>query len=190
VSPERAPSQFPLFPNAAFVLAGTVAGATLGRSSPDRRRRDAASWGSGLLLVGASLTWPLHGRVDFWGPSPAYALMRLGGLLVLLPLVEAVCVRAPRLVRPLSLLGHETLLVYVLHLYLLFGGVLGAAPLGAWTGGLGFAAAAGVLALMVPLLLIAAGAWRAFKARAPHEATLLLALLATMLAYELLTNPW
>lgn len=190
VNPERAPSQFPLFPNAAFVLAGTVAGALLGRSSPERRRRAAASWGGGLLLLGAALTWPLHGRVNFWGPSPAYALMRLGGLLILLPLVEAVCVRAARLVRPLSLLGHETLLVYVLHLYLLFGGVLGAAPLGAWTGRLGFPAAAGVLALMVPLLLLAAGAWRAFKARAPHEATLLLALLATMLAYELLTNPW
>jgi len=93
-------------------------------------------------------------------------------------------------VRPLSLLGHETLLVYVLHLYLLFGGVLGPAPLGAWVGRLGFAAAAGVLALMVPLLLLAAAAWRAFKAKAPHEATLVLAFLATMFVYELVTRPW
>ena len=29
----------------------------------------------------------------------------------------------------LALLGHETLLVYVLHLYLLFGGVFGTSPL-------------------------------------------------------------
>jgi uncharacterized membrane protein len=190
VNPARAPSQFPLFPNAAFVLAGTVAGAMLGRCSPESRRRNAATWGGGLLLLGAALTWPLHGRVDFWGPSPAYALMRLGGLLVLLPLVEAACARATRLVRPLSLLGHETLLVYVLHLYLLFGGVLGPAPLGAWTGRLGFAEAAGMLALMVPLLLLAALLWRAFKAKAPHEATLALAFLATMLVYELVTRPW
>lgn len=190
VSPVRAPSQFPLFPNAAFVLAGTVAGATLGRSSPEARRRHAVLWGVGLAGLGALLTWPLFGRVDFWGPSPAYALLRLGGLLVLLRVVEAACLRAPRLVRPLSLLGHETLLVYVLHLYLLFGGVVGPAPLGAWAGRLGFAGAAGVLALMVPLLLLAAAAWRAFKARAPHEATLVLAFLATMLVYELVTRPW
>jgi hypothetical protein len=190
VSPARAPSQFPLFPHAAFVLAGTVAGATLGRSSPERRRRHAVAWGGGLLLVGAALTWPLYGHVDFWGPSPAYALMRLGGLLVLLRVVEEVCQWAPRLVRPVSLLGHETLLVYVLHLYLLYGGVLGAAPLGAWVGRLGFAAAAGVLALMIPLLLLAAFAWRAFKAKAPHEATLVLAFLATVFVYELVTRPW
>lgn len=190
VSPVRAPSQFPLFPNAAFVLAGTVAGATLGRSSADVRRRRAVKWGGGLLLAGSALSWPLFGHVDFWGPSPAYALMRLGALLVLLRAVEEVCVRAPRLVRPLSLLGHETLLVYVLHLYLLFGGVLGPAPLGAWTGQLGFTRAAGALALLVPLLLVAALGWRTFKAKAPREATLVLAFLATALVYELVTRPW
>lgn len=190
VSPTRAPSQFPLFPNAAFVLAGTVAGATLGRSAHDSRRRKAVVWGGTLFVAGAALVLPLVGRVDFWGPSPAYALMRLGGLLVLLRLVEEACLRAPRLVRPLSLLGHETLLVYVLHLYLLFGGVLGPAPLGGWTGRLGFTQAAGVLALMVPLLLLAAFLWRAFKAKAPHEATLVLAFLATALVYELVTRPW
>lgn len=190
MSPLRAPSQFPLFPYAAFVLAGTVAGATLGRRDPATRRRRAIVWGGGLLALGALLTWPLYGRVDFWGPSPAYALMRLGGLLVLLRGVEEVCTHAPRLVRPLALFGHETLLVYVLHLYLLFGGVLGAAPLGPWVGRLDFVQAAGTLALMVPLLLAAAAAWRAFKSRAPHEATLLLAFLATILVYELVTRPW
>lgn len=190
VSPVRAPSQFPLFPNAAFVLAGTVAGATLGRSAPAVRRRRAVAWGAGLLLLGSVLSWPLHGVVDFWGPSPAYALMRLGGLVVLLPLVEAACARAPRLVRPLSLLGHETLLVYVLHLLLVFGGVVGPAPLGALVSRLDFAQAAGVLALMVPLLLSAALGWRAFKSWAPREATLVLAFLATLFAYELVTRPW
>lgn len=190
VSPVRAPSQFPLFPNAAFVLAGTVAGATLGRATPQVRRRRALLFGAGFVLLGALLTFPLEGRVDFWGPSPAYALMRLGGLLVLLRLVEQACEAAPRLVRPLSLLGHETLLVYVLHLYLLFGGVVGTAPLGALVGRLGFGQTALVLASLVPLLLAAAAAWRAFKARAPHEATLVLAFLATLLVYELVTRPW
>ena len=121
VNPLRAPSQFPLFPFAAFVLAGTVAGAQLGRQDPAVRRRRTLVWGGTLMAAGALLAWPLSGVVDFWGPSPAYVLLRLGGLLLLLRVVEQVTAFASRLVRPLALLGHETLLVYVLHLLLLFG---------------------------------------------------------------------
>ena len=94
------------------------------------------------------------------------------------------------MVRPLALLGHETLLVYVLHLCLLFGGVLGTAPLQPWVGRLGFGGAALVLVLMLPVLLLAAFCWRAFKTRAPHESTLVLAFLGTVLVFELLTRPW
>lgn len=190
VSPLRAPSQFPLFPYAAFVLSGTVAGAALGRQDAAVRRWRALRWGGGLVAAGALLSWPLRNVVDFWGPSPAYVLLRLGGLLLLLRIVEQLTLMAPRLVRPLALLGHETLLVYVLHLCLLFGGVLGTAPLQPWVGRLGFGGAALALLLMLPVLLLAAACWRAFKTRAPHEATLVLAFLATTLVFELLTRPW
>jgi len=190
VSPVRAPSQFPLFPYAAFVLAGTLAGAMLGRQDAAVRRRRAVAWGVGLMALGALASWPLRNVVDFWGPSPAYVLLRLGGLLLLLRLVEQLTALGPRLVRPLALLGHETLLVYVLHLCLLFGGVLGTAPLQPWVGGLGFGGAALVLTLMLPVLLLAAWCWRGFKTRAPHEGTLILAFLATVLVFELLTRPW
>jgi hypothetical protein len=117
-------------------------------------------------------------------------LLRLGGLLLLLRLVERATQLAPRLVRPVALLGHETLLVYVLHLLLLFGGVLGTAPLQPLVGALGFGGAALVLLLMLPVLLLAAYCWRFFKTRAPHEATLVLAFLGTALVFELLTRPW
>jgi fucose 4-O-acetylase-like acetyltransferase len=190
VSPLRAPSQFPLFPYAAFVLAGTLAGAQLGRQDVAVRRRRALVWGTGLMALGALLAVPLAGRVDFWGPSPAYVLLRLGGLLLLLRLVGGVAERVPEAVRPLALLGHETLLVYVLHLLLLFGGVLGRPPLEPLVGHLGFGGAALVLVLMLPVLLLAAACWRAFKTRAPHEATMVLAFLATVLVFELLTRPW
>lgn len=190
VSPLRAPSQFPLFPYAAFVLAGTLAGAMLGRQDEAVRRRRALAWGGGLVAIGALLAWPLRHHVDFWGPSPAYVLLRLGGLLLLLRMVEAVSEGWPRIVRPVALLGHETLLVYVLHLLLLFGGVLGTAPLLPLAGRLGFGGAALVLLLMLPVLLAAAACWRWFKTRAPHEATLVLAFLGTVLVFELLTRPW
>jgi uncharacterized membrane protein len=185
-----APSQFPVFPYSAFVLAGTVAGAALGRKEGPIRRRRAVVWGLALAALGLVLIFPLSGLVDFWGPSPAYALIRLGGLLLLLRLVEEASARAGRLARPLALLGHETLLVYVLHLYLLFGGVIGAAPLGDLVGRLVLGQASLVLAAMLPVLLAAAALWHRVKTKAPHEATLLLVFLGTAVVYDFLTRPW
>ena len=184
------PSTFPLFPYAAFVLAGAVAGAGLGRQDAAVRHRRAVAWGAVLLVSGVALAFALKGAVPFWGPSPGYALLRLGGLLLLLRVVEEVSRREWPGIRTLALLGHETLLVYVLHLYLLWGGVLGAAPLGPWAGRLGFAQGLGVVVLMIPVLLAAAWSWHRVKMRFPRGATLTLVFLGTAFVYELLTRPW
>jgi hypothetical protein len=128
--------------------------------------------------------------VGFWGVSPGYALIRLGGLLLILRVVEAVAVRKVPGTHALALIGHETLLVYVLHLFLLYGGLLGHAPLGSWHEQLSFSGAFGLLALMVPVLLGAAWAWHRFKAVAPHAATLVLVFLGTVLVWEFFTRPW
>jgi hypothetical protein len=182
-------SRFPLFPFSAFVLAGTLAGATIGRAEPERRHRREIGWGVGLVALGAVLAWPLAGRIDYWGASPAYAFVRLGGLLLLLRVVEAIARAALPGVRAFALLGHETLLVYVLHLYILFGGVFGSSPLTPWHGRLGLGALA-VLVLMLPLLLAAAWLWRSAKQRAPHEAQLLLVFLTVAFLYEFAVRPW
>ena len=76
----------------------------------------------------------------------------------------------------LALLGRETLLVFVLHLYLLFGGILGVAPLAAYAGRLDVAGACVALGLLVPLLL--AAAWLALK------------LVSVAFLYEFFTRPW
>jgi hypothetical protein len=183
-------SRFPLFPFSAFVLAGAVAGAAIGRQDPRTRRRRGVVWGLALCGTGLVLARVLEGRVDFWGPSPAYVLLRLGGLLLLLRGVEAAASRGLPGARGLELLGHETLLVYVLHLWLLFGGVLGPAPLSRFAARLGFGAAGLVLAAMLPVLLVAAWAWHRVKSRAPAEAWLGLAFLSVAFVFELVTRPW
>jgi fucose 4-O-acetylase-like acetyltransferase len=115
---ESTGSRFPVFPFAAFVLAGTLAGATLGRAEAKKRHRREVAWGLGLVALGVVLSRMLAGRVDYWGASPAYAFVRLGGLLLLLRLVEAAArARVPGM-SALAQLGHETLRVYVLHLTL------------------------------------------------------------------------
>jgi hypothetical protein len=184
-------SSFPIFPFSAFVLGGTVAGAAIGRQEPARRHRRALWWGAGLVAGGFALASALEGWVDFWrGASPAYTLIRLGGLLLLLRGVEAAAVRRIRGLRTLALLGHETLLVYVFHLYLLHGGIISAAPLGDLRSSLGFGATAAVLVSMLPVLLAAAWAWHWVKTHAPREARLVLTFLTVGFVWELLNRPW
>jgi fucose 4-O-acetylase-like acetyltransferase len=187
---ESTGSRFPVFPFSAFVLAGTLAGATLGRVEPGRRHRREMTWGLGLLGLGTALAWALAGRVDYWGASPAYVLVRLGSLILLLRLVEATAQARLPGVRGLALLGRETLLVYVLHLHLLFGGVFGDSLLTAWHGRMGLAGALGVLLLFLPVLLVAAWLWRAAKHRAPHEAQLALVFGVVAFVYEFAVRPW
>jgi fucose 4-O-acetylase-like acetyltransferase len=187
---ERSGSRFPVFPFSAFVLAGTLAGATLGRAEPRRRHRREIGWGLGLVALGAALGFLLSGRVDYWSASPAYAVVRLGALLLLLRLVEAAATAGLPGIRALALLGHETLLVYVLHLYLLFGGVFGSSPLTVWHGRLGYGGAFGAVLAVLPPLLGAAWLWRTAKHRAPHEAQLALVFLTVTFLYEFAVRPW
>ncbi len=184
-------SRFPVFPFSAFVLAGTLAGATLGRVDPEVRHRRVLVAGSLLLVVAALLAGALEGRIDYWsGPSPAYAVVRLGALLLLLRVVEiAARLRVPG-IPSLALLGHETLLIYVLHLHLLFGGVFGGSPLLRLAGRLGFGSALLVVVAMVPVMLAAAWLWRGAKQAYPHEAQLALVFLAITVVYEFFTRPW
>jgi fucose 4-O-acetylase-like acetyltransferase len=187
---ESTGSRFPLFPFAAFVLAGTLAGATLGRAEPRRRHHREVAWGLGLVALGLLLSRALAGRVEFWGASPAYAFLRLGGLILLLLLVEAAASWRLPGTRALALLGHETLLVYVLHLTLLFGGAFGDSSLTRWHAQMGPLGASLVLLLVLPILLAAAWLWRTAKHRAPHEAHLALVFLAVALLYEFVARPW
>jgi hypothetical protein len=190
LDPAAAPSQFPVFPFAAFVLAGTVAGAWLGRTDRATRHRRSVRAAVALVAAGVLLAIVLGGRVDFWTVSPAYAVLRMGGIVLLLAGVEWAAAREMRGIRSLGLIGHETLVVYVLHLVLLFGGVLGHSPLSDYAGRLGFGGALVVLIAMLPVLYAAAWVWHRFKMRRPHAAQLVLAFVTVLVAWEFLTRPW
>jgi NhaP-type Na+/H+ or K+/H+ antiporter len=114
----------------------------------------------------------------------------MGGLVIVLAAVEWAATHAGAGIRALGLIGHETLVVYVLHLLLLFGGVIGHSPLLDLAGTTGFPGAFAALFLMVPVLYGAAWAWHRFKMRRPHGAQLTLAFLTVLVAWELITRPW
>lgn len=187
----RSGSHFPVFPFAAFVLAGTVAGAELGRQEAVRRRRRGLVSAALLLVSGTLISFALAGRVDFWGVSPGYVLLRLGGLLLVLLATEAAAAREGKPLRALALLGHETLQVFCLHLFLLYGGVVvDAPPLLALHHALGFSGAFLTLVAMLPALYLAAALWHGLKQRAPHGAQLALVFLGTAFLYDFLTRPY
>ena len=190
LDPAAAPSQFPVFPFAAFVFAGTVAGAWLGRTDRATRHRRSVRAAIVLVAVGVLVSILLAGRVDFWTVSPGYALLRMGGLVLVLAAVEWAAAHDLPGIRPLGLLGHETLVVYFLHLVLLFGGVLGHSPLSDYAGRLGFGGALVVLLAMLPVLYAAAWSWHRFKMRKPHAAQLVLAFVTVLVLWEFLTRPW
>lgn len=190
VDQAAARSQFPVFPFSAFVLAGTAAGAALGRQDAAVRQRRAVWWGLGLVAMGAVVALLVKGVTDFWLTSPGYTLIRLGGLLLMLRGVEALAAREAPGMRALALFGHETLLVYVFHLYFLYGGVFSEAPLGGAVGRLGLPGAFLTLFTMALGLLAAAWMWHRVKMKASHEATLVLVFLGTVFVYEFLRRPW
>jgi uncharacterized membrane protein len=187
---ESTGSHFPLFPYSAFVLAGTLAGAGLGRSEPHTRHRRTLWAGLACLAAGVLLHLVTGAQVAFWHISPGYALIRLGGLLLLLRLVEAAAARGLPGVRPLALLGHETLQVFVLHLVLLYGGVLGPSLLLPHHGRLGFAPTAAILVGMLPVLYGAAWLWHRAKVGAPHESQAALFCLGAAFLWVFFTSPW
>ncbi len=128
-------SLFPLFPWAAFLFAGAIAGhyynraresvARVGTGAVDRMMKTLA-WGA-LTAVGLSfLVDPvgvaLYPVYDYWRTSPSFYLLRLG-------LVGLVCAglflyERQKGVGPTSLvtlIGRKSLLVYTVHLLLIYG---------------------------------------------------------------------
>jgi hypothetical protein len=126
---QPAPSAFPAFPFSAFVLTGTVAGAALGRQEAHTRARRATFWAAPSSPPARSCRSPFADGSTSGARRPA---MPSSG-----SAASCCCSsrRRPRPgaaggpSRPRALIGHQTVLVYVLHLQLLYGGVLWPAPL-------------------------------------------------------------
>ncbi|MFN7978673.1 MAG: heparan-alpha-glucosaminide N-acetyltransferase domain-containing protein [Vicinamibacterales bacterium] len=129
-------SNFPLFPWAGFTLLGAVFGVT---AAPWARRENLRLLARGLFLAGAVLAvgagvlgefgWFEYGSHDWWRSSPLSFVQRFGSVLLLLSVIGAIGHYVTRLTPPLQGLAEESLLVYAVHVALLYGSH--------WTAGLG-----------------------------------------------------
>lgn len=125
----RAPgAYFPLFPWAGFAAAGAAVGVLLACARPTGREGPlvAALAAAGVLAVPAALLLDrlpsLYPRLDFWWTSPNYFLIKVGIVLLVLAFAYAWC-RAPWAAwpSPLRQLGRTSLLVYWVHVEVVYG---------------------------------------------------------------------
>jgi uncharacterized membrane protein len=121
---------FPIFPWTAFAFAGLAAGFVLfsdwGREHPSKTL---ALFGIGGIGLIAAARWVDHlpGQIysvyDYWHTSPNFFLMRVGLLLMIAFLSDAWCRwgLGARGFSPLIQLGQTSLLVYWVHIELVYG---------------------------------------------------------------------
>jgi uncharacterized membrane protein len=117
---------FTLFPWAGFLLAGGAVGLWLdaARTPPEERRVNLLLAAIGVALVlggyGASLLPPMYLQTSFWTTSPTFFFLRLGILIVSLPLAYAWnMLWSGRSV--LQEFGRASLFVYWIHVELAYG---------------------------------------------------------------------
>lgn len=138
-------TNFSMFPWAAFVPAGAVAGTLIdtARVASAERRLNAgfALLGAVVALAAyaASFLPTPYARSDFWTSSPSFFFLRAGLMTAAVGLVYAWEKRLPdtRVSRALRLLGQSSLFIYWIHVEMVYGLVSaplhGALPLpGAW----------------------------------------------------------
>ena len=199
-------SVFPLFPYAAFIFAGVLVSWEFLRYAEQgneaRFMKLLASGGVGLVAAGYAwdvLPYQLYPSYDFWFTSPAYFLIRLGILVLLLAglwFFEARVRHRERhdlwMPQWLITLGVESLFVYIVHLVILYGWVVNADHnLEAWWG-LRLTLGESILAFiaLTLVLVLAARLWRFAKKQHPILMQGVYWWLGLMVVWEFVSRPY
>ncbi len=121
-------SNFPLFPWAGYVIAGGVLGSYLAKHpmvfKSVKFSIRLALFGVlfiVLALIGNFAELGITGHSTLWTTSPNLILYRLGIVLLLNAAVSIISLKVESIPRILILIGRNTLLIYVVHLTILYG---------------------------------------------------------------------
>jgi len=124
--PVAGTTTFTLFPWAGFVLAGGAIGLWLdaARTSQQERVVNGTLAAMGALIAlggyGASFLPPLYEETSFWTSSPTFFFIRLGVLLLMLPIAYVWnAIFSGR--SPLAEFGRSSLFVYWIHVEMTYG---------------------------------------------------------------------
>jgi len=122
-------SIFPIFPFTSFLLWGAAFGSLIQSKAPDERydfiKRIGLIAGIAFIAVGLPLyyyveTLNLHFIEPYKG-NPGMSVIRIGAVLILLSLLMRLFLRTNQFSRFYSFFGKRALLIYVIHLMILYG---------------------------------------------------------------------
>lgn len=164
-------SQFPLFPWMSFLLAGTVIGnrfvAAVRAGTEDRFMRTAGILALSGIVISMLAEWiplTLYPNHDFWRASPEFFFVRLGLVVLLLVLLwRAGRGRQPAQWSVIGLLGQESLLVYVVHLLIVYGYTYDWSFVRKFGPTLTYAGCAGLFAGLTVAMVLLAAVWHWMK---------------------------
>lgn len=121
-------SNFPLFPWLSYLAAGSFLGSYLAKNPTVFQTTNFSfkllGSGIGLLLIsliGNVVEVAAFGESKFWTTSPNLVFYRLGLVITFTSLITFMALRLNSIPRILILLGRNTLLIYVVHLVILYG---------------------------------------------------------------------
>lgn len=167
-------SLFPLFPWSAFLLLGAVTGylyteaRVRGEERAERSLMRILGGGAVGLILFSFASAPfeplLYPSYNYWRTGPSFVFLRLA--LVVLLLYGMFLYEKKRGVSSRSLVtlvGRESLLVYVAHLMLLYGRFLGPSFAEQYRGTFGYLEASGVTLVLLALMVGSAWGWEHIK---------------------------
>jgi uncharacterized membrane protein len=124
-------TNFTFFPWAGFVTAGALCGVLISGVSDEKSERRLMMWlgGTGVVLALAAYRLSFFPQVfegsSFWTSSPTFFFLRVGLLVVVVPVAWLWSDRAtrPGSWRPLEIFGRSSLFVYWVHVEMVYGGL-------------------------------------------------------------------
>lgn len=169
-------SLFPMFPWATYAFVGAAFGVRVARLSAagdlEELPRQLFRVGGTLVIVTsllAQLPFEPYSAFEWWRRSPVHVALRIGCVLLLLSGISALAQRLRHLAAPLQALAEESLLVYAVHVAVLYGSLWNVG-LNARFGPLSPGRVAAWCVVMMTGATVLAWAWSALQHHTPRLA--------------------
>ena len=123
-------SYFPLFPWAGYVISGGILGAYLARNPLSFTSKTFSRKLFVISLISFIVCFLIHqfedilyGQRTFWTDNFALIFYRLGTILMLNSIMSYIAIRIKTIPEIVQLVGKNTLLVYVVHIIIIYGSI-------------------------------------------------------------------
>ena len=190
-------SIFPLFPYAGFMMAGSVFGHALLRAREADRERAFFLRVTMIALIAVVVAlildlvpvspYPDH---DFWKTSPLMFIIRLGVVMLLTTGFFFLKNLPPVVVRHLVTLGQASLLVYAVHLLVVYGSAVNSGLAQIVGHELPYYQAVAAGALVLAAMIVLVHGWNYLRTYHDGPTRLVKAGLTSTILYYFITKPW